>query len=383
MVTETYPPEINGVALTVARWVKGLRQRGCQVDLLCVRQNATSAIEATDSPSTLHLPGFRIPGYPQLQAGWPNGRVLLTHWRQKRPDLVHIVTEGPLGYSALRAAQRLGLPISTSFHTNFQQYSRHYRLGWLAALITGYLRHFHNQGVQTLTPTQELADELLSLGFQRIQVLARGVDTALFTPKRRDLMLRQHWGVAPRGLAVAYVGRLAAEKNLELGIAAFQAIRQLRPDARLILVGDGPLAERLRVRYPGLVYCGMRQGEDLAAHYASADLFLFPSLTETFGNVILEAMASGLPVVAFDYAAAHTHVQSGHSGLLAPFGDAETFIAAATQLIRNPDRLAVMGQAARHAALQVDSEPIYDRLAALLLSAAKGANPCLSTIHAT
>jgi len=383
IVTETYPPEINGVALTVARWVQGLRRRGFQVDLVCVRQNADSPLAANDAPDNLHLPGFRIPGYPQLQAGWPNGRVLLAQWRQKRPDLVHIVTEGPLGYSALRAARRLSIPISTSFHTNFQQYSRHYRLGWLAAPITGYLRHFHNQGVQTLAPTQQLADELRSLGFQRIQVLARGVDTTLFTPTRRDLMLRQHWGVAPKALAVAYVGRLAAEKNLELGIAAFQAIRQVRPDARLILVGDGPLAERLRARHPGFVYCGMRQGEDLAAHYASADLFLFPSLTETFGNVVLEAMASGLPVVAFDYAAAHTHVQSGHSGLLAPFGDAETFIAAATQLIRNPDRLAAMGQAARHAALQVDGEPIYDRLAALLLRAARGANPCLSTLHAT
>lgn len=383
IVTETYPPEINGVALTVARWIEGLRRRGHQVDLVCVRQSANVDKKAIDSTESLLLPGFRIPGYPQLQAGWPAGGALLARWRQMRPDLVHLVTEGPLGYSALRVARRLGIPVSTSFHTNFQQYSSHYRLGWLAAPITAYLRHFHNQGVQTLVPTQELATELRSLGFLRTQVLARGVDTALFAPQRRDPTLRQHWGVAPRALAVVYVGRLAAEKNLELAIAAFQAIRQLRPDARLILVGDGPMAARLRSRHPSFVYCGMRQGEDLAAHYASADLFLFPSLTETFGNVVLEAMASGLPVVAFDYAAAHTHVQPGHSGMLAPFGNAEVFITATTELIRDRDRLAAMGQAARCTALQVDGEPIYDRLATLFLSVVKGDSPCLSTIHAT
>ena len=386
IVTETYPPEINGVALTIARWIEGLRRRGHRVDLVCVRQSANSVTDANDSNDSLEklcLPGFRIPGYPQLQAGWPAARALIARWRQIRPDLVHIVTEGPLGYSALRAARRLGLPISTSFHTNFQQYSSHYRLGWLAVPITAYLRHFHNQGAQTLVPTQELADQLQSLGFLRTQVLARGVDTALFTPQRRDPALRQHWGVAPRALAVVYVGRLAAEKNLELVIAAFQAIRQVRPNARLILVGDGPMAERLRARHPGFVYCGMRQGEDLAAHYASADLFLFPSLTETFGNVVLEALASGLPVVAFDYAAAHAHVQPGHCGVLAPFGDAETFIAATTRLIQDPNQLAVMGQAARYAALQANGEQIYDRLATLLLSVAKGDIPCLSTIRAT
>ena len=375
LVTETYPPEINGVALTIARWVEGLRQRGHSVHLVRVRQS-DEASAAPDSLDTLRLPGFRIPGYPQLQGGWLAAKTLLGHWQRRRPDLVHVVTEGPLGYSALWAARRLGIPVSTSFHTHFQGYSRHYHLGWLATPILAYLRHFHNQGVQTLVPTVELAEQLQALGFLRTQVLARGVDTRLFSPQRRDPALRAAWGAAPEAPVALYVGRLAAEKNLELAIAAFEAIRRTQPDARLVLVGDGPLAARLRARHPDVVYCGMRRGEDLAAHYASADVFLFPSLTETFGNVVLEALASGLAVAAFDYAAARAHVQPGRNGRLAPFGDAGEFVAAAAALARDPDALRRMGQTARQTMLELDSERVYDRLETLFFNALSGASSC-------
>ena len=376
IVTETYPPEINGVALTLARWVEGLRGRGHGVQLVRVRQGGGDAPEPADSFETLCLPGFRIPGYPQLQGGWPAYGALLAHWRRVRPELVHIVTEGPLGYAALRAARRLEIPVSTSFHTHFHNYSRHYHLGWLAAPILAYLRHFHNQGVQTLVPTGELAERLQSLGFLRTQVLARGVDTTLFSPRRRDWALRQQWGAAPDVPVVLHVGRLAAEKNLELAITAFEAIRRIQPAARLVLVGDGPLAARLHARHPEFVYCGMRRGEDLATHYASADLFLFPSLTETFGNVVLEALASGLAVAAFDYAAARAHVEPGRGGLLAPFDDAGAFVAAATALARDFGALRHMGQTARQAMLRLDSERVYDRLETLFLNAITGAMPC-------
>lgn len=377
IVTETYPPEINGVALTIARWVEGLQARGHTVQLIRVRQSGNDHPEPTDTLETLPLPGFRIPGYPQLQGGWPARVALLTHWRRQRPDLIHIVTEGPLGYSALRAARQLAIPVSTSFHTNFHNYSRHYHLGWLATPIIAYLRHFHNQGVQTLVPTQELVEQLQSIGFLRTQILARAVDTRQFSPQHRDTALRQQWDAAPDTPVVLYVGRLAAEKNLELAITAFQAIRQIQPKARLVLVGDGPLTSRLRARHPEFVYCGMRQGHDLAMHYASADLFLFPSLTETFGNVILEALASGLAVVAFDYAAARAHVEPGRSGQLAPFGDAQALVAAATTLARDFDALRHMGQTARQAMLQLDSEHLYDRLETLFLTATMGESTCV------
>jgi len=219
IVTETYPPEINGVALTIARWIEGLRQRGHSVHLVRVRQREEDAPPAADSLDTLQLPGFRIPGYPQLQGGWPAHGVLLAHWRRRRPDLIHVVTEGPLGYSALRAARRLGIPVSTSFHTQFHGYSRHYHLGWLATLIVAYLRHFHNQGVQTLVPTVELAEQLQALGFLRTQVLARGVDIRLFSPQRRDPALRAHWNAAPDAPAYAPTYRRLLYVTNSIGLA--------------------------------------------------------------------------------------------------------------------------------------------------------------------
>jgi len=378
IVTETYAPEINGVALTIARWVEGLLARGHAVQLIRVRQGRNDCPQPNDMLETLLLPGFRIPGYPQLQGGWPAQRSLLTHWQHNRPDLIHIVTEGPLGYSALHAARRLAIPVSTSFHTHFHNYSRHYHLGWLATPIIAYLRHFHNEGVQTLVPTQELAEQLQAIGFLRTQILARGVDTRLFSPQRRSAGLRQQWDATPDAPVVLYVGRLAAEKNLDLVITAFQAIHRTQPKARLVLVGDGPLTSRLRAHHPEFVYCGMRQGQDLAAHYASADLFLFPSLTETFGNVILEALASGLAVAAFDYAAARAHVEPGCSGLLATFGDTQAFIAAATALVQDLSALRRMGQTARQAILQLDSEQLYDRLEALFVTAITGERSCIT-----
>lgn len=372
VVTETYPPDINGVAFTVARWVEALRRRGHRVTLVRVAQKR----DPPDAADALRLPGFTLPGYPQVRVGWPAYGALLEHWRRRRPDLAHIVTEGPLGYSALRAARRLRVPVSTSFHTHFQHYSRHYRLGWLSAPITAYLRHFHNRALQTLVPTDELIEQLQTLGFKRVRAVARGVDTALFDPRRRDPLLRQHWGLTARGLAVLHVGRLAAEKNLQLLIATFEAIRHQRADARLILVGDGPMAARLRARHPHVVQCGMREGEVLAAHYASADLFLFPSLTETFGNVVLEAMASGLAVVAFDYAAARAHLASGRDGWSVPFGDAAAFTEAAVTLSREPAQLENLGRAARQSVARLDSERIYDRLEASFLQLALGELPC-------
>jgi len=158
------------------------------------------------------------------------------------------------------------------------------------------------------------------------------------------------------------VGRLAAEKNLQLVLAAYRALRTIRPATRLVLVGDGPLAARLQARHPEIVFPGMRIGADLAAHYASADLFLFPSLTETFGNVTLEAMASGLAVVAFDYAAAHRHIVHDQSGLLAPCDDSAAFIKSASRLAGDSALRWTLGQAARQAVLAFDWERIYQRL---------------------
>lgn len=363
LVTETYPPEVNGVALTLARLVGGLQSRGHQVELVRPRQCSNE----TAGNDELLMPGLPIPGYPGLRFGLPAHRTLRKRWSRQRPDIVHVATEGPLGAAAVGAARALGLPVSSGFHTNFRAYSRHYRLGWLRSLVGGHLRRFHNRTDLTLAPTRQLADELSADGYRNVDVLARGVDTQLFNPERRSASLREGWGVAEDDPVIAYIGRLAPEKNLALVTKAFAAIAAVQPRARMLFVGDGPSLAPLRRRHPDFIYAGMRRGEDLAQHYASADLFLFPSLTETFGNVVPEALASGLGVVAFACAAASDLIRPGQNGVTIPPGDDADFIVKAAELAAKPELLARLRAQAPLSITHMDWERIHDRFAGQLI----------------
>lgn len=359
IVTETYPPEVNGVAQTIAKVVEGLSESGHEITLVRPNQNEPARPLAPNMREVLVV-GVPIPKYGQLKMGLPAMNRLTRLWRSQRPDVVHIVTEGPLGLSALLAARRLGLPVCSEFRTNFHAYCAHYGIGWLARPIIGYLRWFHNRTGCTMVPTRALAAELAALGFDNLRVVARGVDTQLFDPAKRRPELRQSWGAAENTLVALYVGRLADEKNLPVMFAAFDRVRQIRPDSRLVLVGDGPARQELERRYPHAIFAGIRKGEDLARHYASGDLFLFPSLTETFGNVTPEAMASGLAVVAYDRAAASELIQSGENGLLAEPGNNQQFGERAAYLAEHAVELVRMRCRARKTAFQLGWPSIID-----------------------
>ena len=367
VVTETYPPEINGVAMTLGRFVRALQEREHQVQLIRPRQSADDQPRDESNLEQVLRPGVPIPRYAGLRMGLPAKSTLRRIWSLKRPDVVHVVTEGPLGWSALAAANTLRIPVATDFHTNFHSYSRHYGLGWLKKPIAAYLRKFHNQARVTMVPSLTIRRDLESAGFRNLEVVARGVDTQLFDPARRNQDLRAAWGVPEQGLAVLYVGRIAPEKNLDLLVRAFRAIARVRPDARLILVGDGPELAALRAAHPDFVCCGALRGEDLARHYAAADVFLFPSLTETFGNVLLEAMASGLASVSFDYAAAAEHVRHEVNGLKAGYGDAGEFVAQCLRLTSEAGLRASLGREARASALDLSWQHIFVRLEEIFL----------------
>lgn len=372
LVSETFPPEINGVANTLGRLSDGLRQRGHQVEL--VRPRQASDIGPGEPEQLLLCRGWPLPGYPGLQWGQVSMHKLWRRWRRQPPDVLYIATEGPLGLSALRAARRLGVAVVSGFHTNFPQYSGQYGLGLLSRLLTHYLRWFHRRTAITLVPSASQRLELERRGFERLGLMARGVDAALFNPARRSQALREQWGLAADEIAVLHVGRLAAEKNLALLSPCMAALQRSYPHKRLrlVIVGEGPSRAQLEQQLPAALFCGAQRGEVLAEHYASGDLFLFPSLTETFGNVVLEAMASGLAVVAYDEAAAAQHIRHGHNGALAMPGDQGAFIDAACWLLEEDETLRRVRLNARQHASRQGWPAIIEQFEGYLHGACRG-----------
>ncbi|WP_434607738.1 glycosyltransferase family 1 protein [Pseudomonas sp. D2-30] len=372
LVTETFAPEINGVANTLGRLHDGLRARGHRVELIRPRQAGDQGLTSDDQ--LLLCRGWPLPGYPGLQWGQASMHKLLRRWKRHRPDVLYIATEGPLGLSALRAARRLGISVVSGFHTNFQQYTQQYGLGLLSRGLTHYLRWFHNRSSLTLVPSVSQRLELERRHFERVALLSRGVDSHLFHPAKRSAALRKSWGLDDDAIAVLHVGRLAPEKNLALLKRSFDTLRSAfaTRQIKLVIVGDGPQRLALEQQLPEAIFCGAQRGEALAAHYASGDVFVFPSLTETFGNVVLEALASGLGVVAYDQAAAAQHIRHGYNGVLAMPGDEEAFCDAARWLLEEPEALRCVRLNARQHASRQGWGAVIEQFEALLRSACVG-----------
>ena len=366
IVTETFSPEVNGVAMTLGRIVAGLLERGHTVQLMRPRQFEEEDRPVEGALEQVLFRGMPVPSYPELRLGFPSRSKLVKLWRQKRPDIVHVVTEGPLGWSAVAAAHELQLPVSSSFHTNFQSYSRYYGIGLFSSLIEGYLRRLHNRTLATMVPTKAMLLDLQALAFDHVTLLSRGVETRQFSPRKRSKDLRERWGVGMDDLVIMHVGRLAKEKNISAVLAAFKVIEFRLPRAKLVIVGDGPERKKLEESCPFVILAGVQTGEALAAHYASGDVFLFPSLTETFGNVVPEALASGLAVVSYDRAAAHELITTDENGVLVPGSAALDFAEAALSLALDRQRQSTVRRNAAASVAHLNWDAIHNRFVDVL-----------------
>jgi glycosyltransferase involved in cell wall biosynthesis len=362
VVTETWPPEVNGVAMTLAKLVQGLSHRNHDVQLIRPRQTKTESPLNDSSLEEVLMRGMPIPRYPELKLGLPSKKTLVKTWTLRRPDVVHIATEGPLGWSALQAAKVLKLPVTSDFRTNFQSYSKHYGVGWLRKPIVAYLRKFHNATACTMVPTRELMRTLSENGFVNLKVVSRGVDTKLFNISKRDKSLRSSWGATENTKVLISVGRMAPEKNLDQVLKTYEALKHTDQAFKLVMVGDGPLRSQFQQRYPDIIFPGMLSHSNLAAYYASSDLFVFPSQTETFGNVTLEALASGIPVLAFDCAAARDWVQTGINGWLVAESNPEGFAAQAVAVFNSKDALDRITQSTRQQVVHLDWDQIAEQV---------------------
>jgi glycosyltransferase involved in cell wall biosynthesis len=385
LVTETFPPEINGVAMTLHRVVGGLSTRGHELEVVCPRRSDREEWAKTESFAVHMVPGLPIPRYDDLRFGLPAAGNLKRRWRANPPNLIHIATEGPLGWSAVRAAKALKIPFITTFHTNFHAYGKHYGYGFLNRGVLWWLKKIRREARSTFVPSEVLRDELAKEGFERLSILSRGVDTQLYDPAKRDDALRASWGADADTPVALFVGRVAGEKNVPLTIEAFRAMQTELPDLKLVIVGDGPERKRLEAAHQDIIFAGMRRGEDLARHYASGDCFLFASVTETFGNVVTEAMASGLVALTYDYAAGHKFIEDGVNGALASFDDAVAYRQRAVALAQTRDAWSSLRQAARETALSISWDSVLDgferEISAIV--ARSGASPSLSVSSAS
>ena len=348
IVTDTFPPDVNGVAMTLQRLAAGMMGRGHGVEV--VHPGGGEGAESGGFRE-VGVRSVAVPGYGQVRLGCPGWGFLRRRWEAERPDVVYVATESLLGGAARRAAGRLGIPVVSGYHTHFPQYLESYGLGWLRPMVWRYLRGFHAGSRRTLVPTEETRQLLAGTGFGGLELMERGVDTGLYGPGRRQAGLREIWGAGLGEVVMLYVGRLAAEKNLGLVFEAWELARQQQPGAKLVVVGDGPERAVWEARYPEAMWLGFRVGVELAEIYASADVLLFPSRSETFGNVLLEGMASGLPTVSYHWAASRRFVEPGVTGYAACQESDAAWLRQVLRALRERRRWGAMGGAARQAVL--------------------------------
>ncbi len=361
IVTETYFPQVNGVSRTLGELVRHLD--GCGDTVQLIHPDYGPPHEA--DPRALAVRSIVLPFYKDVHLPLPPFGSAHRAIASFAPDVVHVASEATLGLSVLRYALRRRLNVVSSFHTNFDQYTGHYGVGWARWLIWRYLRWFHNRTRETYVPSEATIGELERLGFERLVLWKRGVDSTLFRPDRPGrLEIRRALGWSPEDTVISYVSRIAAEKNVGYLADALAIVASRRPEVRVLMVGDGPMRTVLEGRIGSFArFVGYRKGEDLADHYAASDIFAFASLTETFGNVVLEAMASGLPVVALCAGGVGETVQSGTTGILVEPSDPPGRMAdALLSLIDRADERRRTAEAARRYALSQSWDAIMGGL---------------------
>jgi glycosyltransferase involved in cell wall biosynthesis len=359
LVTDTYLPEVNGVTTVLAKMRQGLLARGHQVQVIAPAYDRPGP----DDAGIVRRWSVRFPPYPQMRLSLPVGGDVKRALAAFSPDVVHVATEGPLGTLGRRAALARRVALVTSFHTDFPRYAERYLGPWAVRPVQGYLRRFHAPAYLTQTPSQTTRDELAVLGFRRPVVWGRGVDTRLFHPAHRSATRRAALGVNDGTPIVLHVSRLAVEKDVGTLVAAFRAAHaELGDRARFIVAGDGPEGAMVRAALPFATHYGFIDRTRLAEVYADSDLFVFPSPTETCGLVVLEAMASGLPVITSDQGGVLENVRHALNGVMVPAGSAPAFTRAIVDLVASDRGRAAMASSARAFAVARDWERELDQL---------------------
>lgn len=346
LFTETFLPATDGVVTRLRHTIEELREMGDELYIFAPRYGEGPSSYA--GVPIFRLPSVPFPPYPQFKLALATpaaGRAI----RNFGPDVIHTVNPFILGPGAVYYARRLGVPLVASYHTNVAAYARYYNLGFLYGTTVKWTKMLHDQAGINLCTSEATRQYLQSEGFKNLRVWPQGVDARRFRPDRFSKKRRRKLsGGNPESKLMIFVGRLAPEKD----IGSLRSVLEEVPGTRLAIVGDGPARRDLESEFAGTptVFTGTLQGKKLARAYASADIFVFPSTTETLGMAMLEALASGLPVVAADSGATDEVVSHGESGLLFQAGSREGFVEAVSRVLSDEELRESLSRGARAAA---------------------------------
>ena len=357
--TDTFIPQVNGVAKTLERFTGYLQRNGIEYYVFAPENTAEDSF-VTNVKKMKSLP---LSIYPECRLAIPNPVFIKKELQRFQPDLIHIATPFNMGLFGMYYAKRLGIPLVGSYHTDFDAYLKYYKVEFLSRFLWNYLRWFHSSLQKTFVPSHETLKQLQNKGFRDLHIWSRGVDCSLYHPHYEKQTVRDTYGIGAKYI-LSYVGRMAPEKDIDTLIEIIQKINQTLGDSvHWLLVGDGPLTEEMKANVTeNVTFTGYLKGKELAAVYASSDLMVFPSATETFGNVVLESLASGTPVIGANAGGVKNILQHGTTGYLCNPKDTDAFCAAIEDLLDSGPIIEKMGQSGREYALSQNWDTIFEKL---------------------
>ena len=352
---------VSGVGVTLLRLTRALEERGHQVRVYSASYPLPP--DQPDRPEVYRSPSVPFFLYPDVQWAFPRLRDVVDDLARFQPDVVHLATEFTIGVAGLKAARQLKLPLIASSHTDYEKYAARYNVEWALRVGWRYMRWFYGHAHRVLCPSRIYEEHLNRRGVSHTGLWSRGLDPSVFSPAFRSDAYRQALGVGPGDLLVTYIGRIAREKNLVQLLQAWEELKSRRGSARLALVGGGPLEDEIRRReIPGVHVLGLRHDRELSEAYASADIFVFPSATETFGNSLLEAMGSGLPSLAVTAGGVLEFARHGQNAWLVDPNSATALAEGLNRLIEDRSLRQTLSAGGLREAAERGWDQVYDQL---------------------
>ncbi len=357
--TDTFAPDVNGVAKTLKRFTNYLDNKGLEYRVFAP-ESTNKDLFSSQVHRFASLPFFL---YPECRLALPNMLSVKAELLKFKPDLIHVATPFNIGLCGLHYAKKLDIPVVGSYHTDFDKYLEYYDLQFLTKVLWSYMRWFHRPLRKIFVPSTDTQNHLNKHGFTNTAIWPRGVDCSVFYPRTSSQILKNKFNIKEKHI-LTYVGRLAPEKDVALLPKIQSSLPpSIRHDVHWLIVGDGPLKQELHKNAPdNMSFAGFQSGQNLAEIYAGSDVFVFPSATETFGNVVLESLASGTPVVGANAGGVKTIIKQGVTGHLCNQNDAVSFASAITSLLEDDEKREQMGYAGRQYAIEQSWDSIFERL---------------------